>query len=67
MHEPEPEDDGVQPGGDLSIFADLGVSAMEVSAICSDLELYPDEMLEQIAAHIGFGTQFEQAVDRNEA
>ena len=67
MNEPEPEDDGVLPGGDLSIFADLGVSSMEVSAICSDLELYPDEMLEQIATHIGFGTQFEQAVDRDEA
>ena len=67
MDEPEPEDEGVRPGGDLSIFADLGVSAMEVSAICGDLELYPDEMLEQIATHIGFGSQFEQAVDRDEA
>jgi putative tRNA adenosine deaminase-associated protein len=64
---PAPDDDTIQPGGDLGIFADLGVSPMEVSAICSDLELYPDEMLGQIAASIGFGPQFEQAVDPDEA
>ena len=34
-----------RPAGDLEIFADLGVSAMELAAICCDLELYPDEML----------------------
>ncbi|MGZ4591343.1 MAG: tRNA adenosine deaminase-associated protein [Actinomycetes bacterium] len=60
----EPDDlETVQPAGDLDIFADLGVSAMEVAAVCSDLELYPDEMLTQIAARIGFGQQFDQAVD----
>ena len=68
IDEPEPEDDGdVAPGGDLGIFADLGVSPMEVAAICGELELYPDEMLGQIAAHIGFGPQFEQAVDPDKA
>jgi putative tRNA adenosine deaminase-associated protein len=59
----EDDDERVQPAGDLAIFADLGVNAMELSAICSDLEMYPDEMLAQIAAHIGFGPQFDQAVD----
>jgi putative tRNA adenosine deaminase-associated protein len=60
----EPDDlETVQPAGDLDIFADLGVSAMEVAAVCGDLELYPDEMLAQIAARIGFGPQFDQAVD----
>jgi putative tRNA adenosine deaminase-associated protein len=67
MGEPEPEDDTVEPVGDLGIFADLGVGPMEVAAICSDLELYPDEMLGQIAAQIGFGPQFEQAVDPDQA
>lgn len=61
---PEYDDfEHVQPAGDLTIFADLGMSAMELSAVCSDLELYPDEMLAQIAARIGFGPQFDQAVD----
>jgi putative tRNA adenosine deaminase-associated protein len=67
LDEPDLEDDDVQPAGDLGIFADLGVSAMELAAICSDLELYPDEMLIQIATHIGFGQQFQQAVDPDQA
>lgn len=63
--EPEPEDDADQlrPAGDLGIFEDLGVSSLMLSTICADIELYPDEMVAQIAAHIGFGEQFDQAVD----
>jgi putative tRNA adenosine deaminase-associated protein len=62
--EVEPDDDeNVAPAGDLELFADLGMSSMELVAICSDLELYPDEMLGQIAARIGFGPLFETVVD----
>lgn len=64
--EDPPEDDDVDhvaPAGDLDIFADLGMDAMELQAVCTDLELYPDEMLGQIAARIGFGPQFDRAVD----
>ncbi len=57
------DDETVRPAGDLALFGDLGVSAMELRAICGDLELYPDEMLAQIAARIGFGDQFDRAVD----
>jgi putative tRNA adenosine deaminase-associated protein len=61
---PDDEDDEqVAPAGDLEIFTDLGIGSMELAAICSDLELYPDEMLGQIAARIGFGPQFDAAVD----
>ena len=35
---------------------------MELAALCSDLELYPDEVLEQVASRIGFGPQFEHAM-----
>lgn len=65
MGEEVPEGAGgdVVPAGDLDIFADLGVDAMELQAVCTDLELYPDEMLGQIAARIGFGPQFDRAVD----
>ena len=63
LDEPVPdEDDEVQPAGDLDIFGDLGMDAMELSALCSDLELYPDEMLDQVASRIGFGPQFERAM-----
>lgn len=64
--EPVPDDDDLEqvaPAGDLEIFADFGIGSMELAAICSDLELYPDEMLGQIAARIGFGPQFDRAVD----
>lgn len=62
---PDEDDDleQVAPAGDLEIFADLGIDSMELAAICSDLELYPDEMLGHIAARIGFGPQFDRAVD----
>ena len=53
----------VAPAGDLEIFADFGLGSMELAAVCSGLELYPDEMLGQIAARIGFGPQFDRAVD----
>jgi putative tRNA adenosine deaminase-associated protein len=56
----------VQPAGDLDIFADLGVAAMEVSAICSDPDDYPDDMLAQISSRIGFGPQFDRAVEAEE-
>jgi putative tRNA adenosine deaminase-associated protein len=60
---PEYDDETMSPAGDLEIFADLGMGSMELVAICSDLELYPDEMLGQVAARIGFGPQFESVVD----
>ncbi len=60
---PDDDDEQVVPAGDLEIFTDLGMGSMELAAICSDLELYPDEMLGQIAARIGFGPQFDRAVD----
>jgi putative tRNA adenosine deaminase-associated protein len=66
LGEPGPDEDDydqVRPVGDLTIFADLGVNALLLSAVCADLELYPDEMLARIVAHLGFGPQFDQAVD----
>ncbi len=59
LDEPEPEDDDeAEPVGDVDIFADLGMDADDLEELCSDLELYPDEVLEQVAARIGFGPQF---------
>jgi putative tRNA adenosine deaminase-associated protein len=60
---PDEDDERVQPVGDLAIFADLGMDAMELGALCDDLDLYPDEMLSGVAARLGFGEQFERAVD----
>ncbi|MFT4264181.1 MAG: tRNA adenosine deaminase-associated protein [Nocardioides sp.] len=64
---PDPDDDeDVAPAGDLGIFADLGFSAMEMGALIDELldddELYPDEVLSEIARSVGFGELFDDAV-----
>jgi putative tRNA adenosine deaminase-associated protein len=59
------EDDESQPGGDLDLLNDLGVSEMELLSILDDIELYPDEQLEAIANRLGFGEQFNQVIESN--
>lgn len=58
---PEDEDDQV-PAGDIDILTDLGMGAMDMSALLDDYDLYPDEMLGDIASRIGFGAQFDEVV-----
>jgi len=60
---PDDDDDQIQPAGDLSLVADLGVSAMDLGAMCDDLDLYPDEVLSDVARRIGFGREFDEALD----
>lgn len=61
---PDPEeDDEPQPAGDVDILSDLGVSAMDLAVICDDEDLYPDEMLADIARRLGFGEAFEATVE----
>lgn len=57
------EDADVTPAGDLGILADLGVDPLELSAICADLDAYPDEQLGRIAERLGFGEDFDRALD----
>jgi putative tRNA adenosine deaminase-associated protein len=60
---PLPDDDeGEEPAGDLGIVADLGMGAMDMGALLDDVELYPDEMLGDIAAQLGFGRQYDDLV-----
>lgn len=61
---PMPEDEErMQPAGDLGLFADFGVDSMNVAAICDQIDLYPEDMLGELARHMGFGSQYEAAVD----
>jgi putative tRNA adenosine deaminase-associated protein len=61
---PLPEDeDGQAPAGDLGILSDLGLGAMDMGALLDDDELFPDEILGDIATKIGFGPQFEEAAE----
>ena len=56
LDQPE-EDDEPLPAGDLDIFADLGLHSMELSTICDDADLFPDEQIEAIANRLGFSDQ----------
>ena len=61
-----PVDDGLEeiwPAGDLSIFDDMGLDAMEMGAILSDDDAYADEMLSALAERLGFADSFERVVD----
>jgi putative tRNA adenosine deaminase-associated protein len=60
---PFPEDeDEPEPAGDLAILADLGMSAMDMGILLDDVDLYPDEMVSEMARKVGFGELFDDAV-----
>lgn len=52
------ENDESEPGGDIDLLSDLGMSAMELETLCFDTDLYPDEQIDAIAARLGFGNEF---------
>ena len=56
-------DDEQAPAGDLGIVADMGFSAAEMGALLDDYDLYPEEVLSEIAQRIGFGEKFDEIVD----
>lgn len=61
-----PGDDDLEdvwPAGDLGIFDDMGLDAMEMGAILSDVDAYADEMLSVLARRLGFSEPFERVVD----
>jgi putative tRNA adenosine deaminase-associated protein len=61
---PAEEDmDEVLPAGDLDVFDDLGLDAMELGAILSDVDAYADEMLSTLARRLGFADAYERVVD----
>ncbi len=60
---PLPDDDeDPEPAGDLGIVTDLGLGPMDMGALLDDDELYPDEMLGDIAAKLGFGSEYDDLV-----
>jgi putative tRNA adenosine deaminase-associated protein len=60
---PMPDDEDEQvPAGDLGIVADLGLAAMDMGALLDDYDLYPDEILGDIAYRLGFGALYEETV-----
>lgn len=60
---PQPEDDDEPaPAGSLDLLGDLGMAAMDMGVLLDDEELYPDEMLSEVARTVGFGALFDTAV-----
>jgi putative tRNA adenosine deaminase-associated protein len=62
---PDDEDDAV-PAGHLDLLIDLGVPEAELSELLEEMldddELYPDEMLSDLARLLGFGEEFDDVV-----
>lgn len=56
------EDDDPAPAGDLDILGDLGMHAMDMGVLLDDYDLYPDEMLSDVAGRLGFGQTFDDMV-----
>lgn len=55
--------DDVWPVGDLGLFDDLAMDAMEVGALLSDLDAYADEQLLALARRLGFAGPYERLLD----
>lgn len=63
---PLPDEDDLEeltPAGDLTLLADLGMSATELAILTEDIEMYPDEVLSAVTARLGFGDEFDQTID----
>jgi putative tRNA adenosine deaminase-associated protein len=48
-----------QAVGDLDILTDLGMPASDLGALCDDDDLYPDDVLFDVAERLGFGGELE--------
>lgn len=61
----EEADDGdrVEPAGDLTLLADLGLPPADLDLLCRDPDLYPEEQVAAIAERVGFAKELASLVD----
>jgi putative tRNA adenosine deaminase-associated protein len=60
---PNPDDDDEpQAAGDLELLSDLGMPAMDLGVLCDDDDLYPEDILRDVADRLGFGDAFEAVI-----
>jgi len=64
---PVEDDDDQVPAGDLAIVADLGMPPSELGELLDDFDLYPEEILSEIATRAGFGARFDDAAGLSNA
>jgi putative tRNA adenosine deaminase-associated protein len=57
------DEDEQLPAGDLGIVGDLGMPASDMGALLDDYDLYPDEILSEVAGRVGFGRRFDAMAD----
>ena len=63
MDLPDPDDeDDPQPAGDLELLSDLGMPGMDLGVLCDDDDLYPEDILRDVADRLGFGDAFEAVI-----
>ncbi|WP_095676714.1 tRNA adenosine deaminase-associated protein [Candidatus Planktophila dulcis] len=62
LDQPDEEDEPL-PAGDVDIFSDLGLHSMELSTLCDDADLFPDEQIEAIANRLGFSEQLTELLE----
>lgn len=56
---PDPEENAPQAAGDLDILSDLGMSSYDLGTMCDDDDLFPEDILLDVAERLGFGAQLE--------
>lgn len=56
------DDEDQVPAGDLALVSDMGMTAQEMGALLDDYDLYPEEILSEVADAAGFGTKFDELV-----
>lgn len=55
-------EDDQAPAGDLAILADMGLSARDMGALLDEDDLFPEEILSEVADSVGFGPKFDELV-----
>ena len=55
------DEDDQAPAGDLGIVADMGMSAQDMGALLDDYDLYPEEILSEVADSVGVRHQVRRA------
>lgn len=59
------DDDDIEefePVGDVSMLSEFGIDADEITIICQNDDLYPDEQIKQIAKQLGFQAELTSAL-----
>ena len=56
------DDDEPVPAGHIDLLSDLGMPARDLGVLLDDPDLYPDEILSEVANRLGFGELFDDIV-----